>query len=106
MRAFPETWGLAWNATVSNVFRMAVGRAGGRATGHADVVELGWLRVSAVSAALGSLSADAALVSGRLERQAGIAESSVSHVPQGKGLLFCVQSVHFLRGLMRDSWFP
>ena len=86
--------------------RMAFGRAEGRAAGLSGIAELGWSRVSAVSASLGSLPADAALVSGRLERQAGIAESSVSHVPQGKGLLFCVQSVHFLRGLMRDLRFP
>ena len=65
-----------------------------------------WPSFSMVSAALGSLPADAALVSGRLERQAGIAESFAPHVPQGKGFLFCAQFVHSLRGLMRDLRFP
>ncbi len=58
-----------------------------------------------VSAALGSLPADAALMAGRLERQTGVAESFAPHVPQGKGFLFCAQFVHFLRGVMRDLRF-
>lgn len=45
-------------------------------------------------------------MTGRFERQTGVAESFAPHVLQGKGFLLCTQFVHPFRGLMRDSRFP
>lgn len=49
---------------------------------------------------------DATFMTGRFERQTGVAESFAPHVLQGKGFLLCTQFVHPFRGLMRDSRFP
>ena len=61
---------------------------------------------SPVPAALGPLPTDATFMTGRFERQTGVAESFAPHVLQGKGFLLCTQFVHPFRGLMRDSRFP
>ena len=58
------------------------------------------------SAAFGTLPTDATFMTGRFERQTGVAESFAPHVLQGKGFLLCTQFVHPFRGLMRDSRFP
>lgn len=63
-------------------------------------------RFSTVSAAFGTLPTDATFMTGRFERQTGVAESFAPHVLQGKGFLLCTQFVHPFRGLMRDSRFP
>ena len=63
-------------------------------------------RFKPVSAALGTLPTDATFMTGRFERQTGVAESFAPHVLQGKGFLLCTQFVHPFRGLMRDSRFP
>ena len=54
----------------------------------------------------GTLPTDATFMTGRFERQTGVAESFAPHVLQGKGFLLCTQFVHPFRGLMRDSRFP
>ena len=54
----------------------------------------------------GTLPTDATFMTGRFERQTGVAESFAPHVLQGKGFLLCMQFVHPFRGLMRDSRFP
>ena len=56
--------------------------------------------------AFGTLPTDATFMTGRFERQTGVAESFAPHVLQGKGFLLCMQFVHPFRGLMRDSRFP
>ncbi len=63
-------------------------------------------RVSTVSATFGTLPTDATFMTGRFERQTGVAESFAPHVLQGKGFLLCTQLVRPIRGLMRDSRFP
>lgn len=55
---------------------------------------------------VGTLPTDATFMTGRFERQTGVAESFAPHVLQGKGFLLCTQFVHPFRGLMRDSRFP
>ena len=59
------------------------------------------MRSGGLSAALGSLPADAAFMTGRLERPSGGAESFAPHVPQGKGLLLYGLCLRLFRGMMR-----
>ena len=70
-----------------------------RRASYAGFVELEWPRICGLSAAFGSLAADAALVAGCLERPSDGAESFAAHIAQGKGFLL----YGLLRRLLYES---